>query len=128
MIYLNQIKCIEVEEIENLPKIKLKSVNEFLELIKTLKKPIIYRYEDVFFIVDSGAMYYIPAEGFKTLEDLINAKNLGLNAEEYYEYIEFSDMEEYKNTNPLDFHQLKIIRKPKNLDLLLGLRGLLKKV
>ena len=127
MIYLNQIKCIEVEEIENLPKIKLKSINEFLELIKTLKKPIIYRYEDVFFIVDSGAMYYIPAEGFKTLEDLINAKNLGLNAEEYYEYIEFSDMEEYKKYKSSGFSSVEDYNKAKELGFIGGLERLVKK-
>jgi len=125
------IKCIEVENIKNFPKIELKSIEEFLDVVNVLGKPFVCKYkddfEDIFFIVDGGAMYYIPSEGFKTIDDLYDAKTLGMNAEEYYEYINFNDIEEYKNINLLDFYLLMTTKKQKNLDLLEGLRNLLKR-
>jgi hypothetical protein len=124
------IKCIEVENIKNFPKIELKSIEEFLDVVNVLGKPFVCKYkddfEDIFFIVDGGAMYYIPSEGFKTIDDLYDAKTLGMNAEEYYEYINFNDIEEYKKHKSSGFLSIEDYKKAKECGFIGGLEKLVK--
>ncbi|MCQ6254322.1 NYN domain-containing protein [Methanocaldococcus sp.] len=127
-IRANLIKYIEVDEIENLPKVKIKSVEEFLESHRVLGKNVIYRYEDnieqIFFFVDNGVIFYIPANGFKSLSDMIEAKSLGLSAEEYYEYLQFENLEEYKKYKSSGFKNIEDYKKAKELGFIDGLKKL----
>ncbi|ADC68870.1 conserved hypothetical protein [Methanocaldococcus sp. FS406-22] len=129
-IRANLIKYVDVEEIEDLPRVKVKSVEEFLEAIRVLGKQVICRYvdniEQIFFFVDNGVIFYIPSDGFKTLFDLINAKSLGLSAEEYYEYLELGDIEEYKKYKSSGFKSIEEYKKAKELGFIGGLEKLVK--
>ncbi|AAB99095.1 TPA: hypothetical protein HA335_02730 [Methanocaldococcus jannaschii] len=129
-IRANLIKYIDVDEIEELPKVKVKNVEEFLEAHRVLGKHVICRYkdnlEDIFFFVDNGVIFYIPSDGFKTLEDLIEAKSLGLSAEEYYEYLEFGDINEYKKYKSSGFKSIEEYKKAKDLGFIGGLEELVK--
>ncbi|AIJ04894.1 hypothetical protein JH146_0043 [Methanocaldococcus bathoardescens] len=124
------IKYVDVEEIENLPKVKVKSVEEFLEAHRVLGKHVIYRYKDnfeqIFFFVDNGVIFYIPTNGFKSLSDLIDAKSLGLSAEEYYEYLEFENIDEYKKYKSSGFRNIEEYKKAKELGFIGGLQELVK--
>ncbi|XRO74677.1 NYN domain-containing protein [Methanocaldococcus sp. 28A] len=127
-IKANLIKYVDVDEIENLPKVKVKSVEEFLEAHRVLGKNVIYRYEDnleqIFFFVDNGVIFYIPTHGFKSLSDFIEAKSLGLSAEEYYEYLEFGNLDEYKKYKTSGFRNIEDYKKAKELGFINGLKKL----
>ncbi len=127
-IMLGLVKYVDVDEIEDLPKVKVKNIEEFLEAHKVLGKHVICRYRDnnesIFFFVDNGVIFYIPSEGFKTLEDMIDAKSLGLNAKEYYEYLHFGDIEEYKKYKNSGFESIEEYKKAKELGFIGGLKKL----
>ncbi|XRO77702.1 hypothetical protein ACO3VM_04010 [Methanocaldococcus sp. 10A] len=127
-IKANLIKYIDVDELEDLPKVKVKSVEEFLEAHRVLGKNVIYRYEDnleqIFFFVDNGVIFYIPTNGFKSLSDLIDAKSLGLSANEYYEYLQFENIDEYKKYKTSGFKNIEDHKKARNLGFIDGLKKL----
>ncbi|CAB3288580.1 conserved protein of unknown function [Methanocaldococcus lauensis] len=127
-IRANLIKYVDVDEIENLPKVKVKSVEEFLESHRVLGKNVIYKYEDnieqIFFFVDNGVIFYIPTNGFKSLPDMIEAKSLGLSAEEYYEYLQFGNIDEYKKYKSSGFRNIEDYKKAKELGFIDGLEKL----
>ncbi|MEO2117679.1 MAG: hypothetical protein ABGW92_04650 [Methanocaldococcus sp.] len=126
----NLIKYVDVDTVEDLPRIKVKSIEEFLESIRVLGKQVICRYADnieqIFFFVDNGVIFYIPSEGFKTISDMVEAKSLGLKAEEYYEYLELGDINEYKRYKSSGFKSIEEYKKAKELGFIGGLEKLVK--
>ncbi len=129
-IRANLIKYVDVDDIDDLPRVKVKSIDEFLEAHRVLGKQVIYRYrdnfDDIFFFIDNGVILYIPSEGFETLEDLIEAKSLNLDAKEYYEYLKLGDIEEYRRYKSSGFKSIDEYIKAKELGFVGGLENLVK--
>ncbi len=112
-----KLENIEVPNFDEYEMFKINNIETFLSILPNNK---VFKYKDkfmdIFFTLKDGKIFYIDANGFKTLYDYIEAKNLGFDAEEYYIFKKyFNDLEEYKKFKNSGFSDVKEYFKAKKL-------------
>ncbi|UXM84351.1 hypothetical protein [Methanococcus aeolicus] len=132
-ITADNIEHVQVEEMNPMPMIKLKSIKEFIMFAKKCGSGFVCVYNEKesnsgkFFVMVGGVLYWIPNKGYNKLRDyLIGSKQGYNNGNDYYEGKEFgfSKCNEYIKFKEAGFDNTHDYRNAKKLGYLKGLEEL----